>query len=276
MKIITNEKKIIDKLISNNTYNIEEYKLILILIKYNYIKLLEKSNKPYDKLIAREKIIEILSKVDNDFQRVKWEDYIDKSIKRFIKGIKLYNKDTKNNIKLIEINSIPIYQKELDIINKYEDKKDKQLLFVLLVYAKVNNIVLNREDGWINQDLSNLFKEAKIRVGNTKYRLDTIRKFMNDELIGVSCRAGKTSIKINYIDNSKDKDKEIAFNVTDFDYIIYDYLIYLGEKYKKCEVCGGYFKVKANAQIRCNKCALEKQKELNRENMKKSRKMKNV
>ena len=85
-----------------------------------------------------------------------------------------------------------------------------------------------------------------------------LHQLLEEGLITKSIKTGSKSLKVNYIDN--DVDSEIAFEVTDLAdcHAIYSYLIYIGEKWKKCENCGDtYFKPKtANSnQKYCTTCA---------------------
>lgn len=260
MNIITNEYKIIDDLYNNNTYNIEEYKLIQILIKYLYL------NGVTDKLQIREKIIEVMTKADESFMRSNWQDYIDKQTEKFIINTRIY----KNVPKMVDIKSVPIYKEEIDIVNSSSHKKFKKLLFILLVYAKVTNIILDKNDNWFIQNITSLLKEGKVDTGNKKYRLEMLKQLKDEGFIDVFVKDLKTNIRVNFLKNGG----SLAFEVTDFDNIIYSYLIYQGEKWKLCENCGKtYFKISSNRSKYCNKCAKEKQKEWNRNNMKNNRKL---
>lgn len=239
MNIITNEYKIIDDLYNNNTYNIEEYKLIQILIKYLYL------NGVTDKLQIREKIIETITKADESFMRSNWQDYIDKQLDRFLKNVRCL----KNIPQMIDIKTIPVYEEELDII---KESKYKKFLFVLLIYSKVNNQLIKNKEWWTIQNVSGLLKESKTKVGNKKYRLDILKELKEQGFIEVYVKNAKVNIKVNFLKN----DGSLAFEVTDFDNIIYSYLIYQGEKWKLCENCGkAYFKVSSNRSKYCNKCA---------------------
>lgn len=256
MNIITNEYKIIDDLYNNNTYNIEEYKLIQILIKYLYL------NGVTDKLRIREKIIETITKADESFMRSNWQDYIDKQLDRFLKNVRCL----KNIPQMIDIKTIPVYEEELDII---KESKYKKFLFVLLIYSKVNNQLIKNKEWWTMQKVSGLLKESKTKVGNKKYRLDILKELKEQGFIDVFVKNAKVNIKVNFLK----KEGDLAFEVTDFDNIIYSYLIYQGEKWKLCENCGKtYFKISSkytSTQLYCKKCKEEKEREKKRKYYKK-------
>lgn len=243
--LIINESSIVKEILENNNINEKPSVAISLLVKYFYLKGIT------DKLMIQEEIIKIMSKCDEDFRRSQWEDNIKKTIKTFFSNLKKYN----NEVKMIDIDEIIITKSEIDEINKLDDKKLRKLSFVLLVYAKVTNIILNREDGWINQSMTNIFKEAKVAAkGDDKPLL--LHELLRRGYITTSSRVDKTSLKINYVNY----DDEPAVTIDDFDGVIYKYLNYMGEKWKRCECCGEWVKAnKRNNNKYCYDCKKEKE-----------------
>ena len=139
----------------------------------------------------------------------------------------------------------------------------------MLLYGKINNIIMEREDGWFNLDIKNLFKEAKVvSIKNPVERMKILHQLLEEGLITKSIKTGSKSLKVNYIDN--DVDSEIAFEVTDLAdcHAIYSYLIYIGEKWKRCENCGDtYFKVTTNIKKYCPTCAKKVKLEQNKKSL---------
>lgn len=241
--VINSELDIINDIINKNTYGVKTYDAILMLIKYMYV------NGERDKLNIKETIIQLLSQCDKDFSRTEWNEHISKAIDNTFNSVIKYNKELKIN----DIKKIQITKKEINTIDSIEDKKIRKIAFIILLYAKINNIV-NNSNGWINQSYTNIFKESSVS-GNRTEKLKMLHILYSNELISMNMKSSKTSIKINYID--LDENSEVAFYVTDFEYPIYQYLIYEGYNYKKCEVCGKYFKQTSNTKPKkyCNKCA---------------------
>ena len=242
--VIINEKSIIDNILNNKSCNINIYNAISLLIKHYYLKELE------DKIKIKETIINDLSNCgDIEFKRVEWEDNISKLIDKFFKTVRIH-KDLK--VKLVEIDKISITINEINKINELPNKKLRKLAFTLLAYAKISNISLDSEKGWINQSFKNIFTESKVSAkGNDKKLL--LHDLYKLDYISQSYKGDNTSLKINYVDN--DIDSEIAFEITDFDFVIYSYLIYIGEHWKKCEGCNKRYFIKSNnKQKYCNAC----------------------
>lgn len=250
-KIIFNEQKVIDDLINLNTYNIEEYKVIQILIKYFYLK-------GFDKLAIREKTLELLLSSNEQLNRSNWVDYIDKSIQKMYKNIRVFKKEPT----ILNIESVQIYDKELEFINSQKYIQDKKILFIMLVYSKIYNQALDSNEHWVSEEFSFLLKQAKCKLGNKKYRLDILKDFKDKGYINVFFKNSNCNIKVNYAN----EEGEVIINVTDFENSIYYYLIYIGQKWKRCEVCGEFFKQISNTKPKkyCNKCSKDiKQKQIN-------------
>ena len=244
--VTLNETEIVDNILNKNNCEGNIYNAILLLVKYYQIK----GN--IDKINIKENIIDNLEKCTNIvFKRVEWENTISKIIDKLFRDIKIHKK----NIKLVDIDKVAITINELNELNKLENKKLKKLAFVLLVYAKISNIALDRDDGWINQSYKNIFTESKVSVkGNNKKLL--LHDLYKLEYISQSYKNDSTSLKINYLDN--ESDSEVAFYIEDFDFVIYSYLNYIGENWKKCERCKKYFVKNKNAKKTpkyCSPCA---------------------
>ena len=257
-KIIFNEQKVLDDILINKQCYIEEYKAIQILIKYFYLQ------DRYDKLGIREKTIEALSDTSIDFLRANWIDYIDKSIEKLLKNVRVFG----NLPKILDVKKVNIYKEELDYIDSFKYSQQRKILFTLLVYSKIYNKMLNSDEGWITENFSDILKEAKCKTGNNQYRLELLKELKDLDTINVFYKNGNCHIKVNYIKEEGDK----LLEVSDFDNIIYYYLIHKGEKWKQCSECGKYFKSKSkknNAKY-CNKCSKvihQKQKNISKNNL---------
>lgn len=254
--VILNETEIVDNILNKGNCGGNIYNAILLLIKHYHI------GGNADRVDVKENIISSLEKCTNIvFKRVEWDDTISKTIDKLFRDIKIHKK----NMKLVDVDKVAITINELNKINSLENKKLKKLAFVLLVYAKISNVALDRDDGWINQSYKNIFTESKVSAkGNDKKLL--LHDLYKLEYISQSYKNDSTSLKINYIDN--EEDSEIAFYIEDFDFVIYSYLNYMGENWIKCERCKKYFTKNKNTKKipkYCSGCAREKQKEWEKE-----------
>ncbi|MGU9539168.1 hypothetical protein ACQX0N_09330 [Clostridium tepidum] len=74
----------------------------------------------------------------------------------------------------------------------------------------------------------------------------------------------KTNIKLKFGDK-ENIESENDLIITDFDGVVYQYLIWRGEKWKRCEVCSKWIRIKSKKiPMYCSKCKKEKQLEWDR------------
>ena len=240
--LILNETEIVNNILEGKEkLPSNSGKIIRIIIKNMILK--NKNNEEIENIV-----INILEHTyGNNFNRAYWK----KIIASMIKDLK------SKNIKMIDIDNIKIYKEELEIIKSLEDLKTEKIAFILLVYAKINNIVNKFSDGKINIPITNILKESLLRCGNeSKMLMSNLYKL---KYIKQSNTCDNTSLKINYLNEQG----EIEFTIDDLrDYQpITWYLEYrLGLKYKKCIICVKRFAGKSNNKGRCNECQKEENK----------------
>ena len=245
--LILNETEIVNNILEGKEkLPSNSGKIIRIIIKNMILK--NKNNEEIENIV-----INILEHTyGNNFNKAYWK----KIIASMIKDLK------SKNIKMIDIDNIKIYKEELETIKSLEDLKTEKIAFVLLVYAKINNIVNKFSDGKINIPITNILKESLLRCGNeSKMLMSNLYKL---KYIKQSNTCDNTSLKINYLNEQG----ELAFIIDDLrDYQpITWYLEYRqGIKYKKCEKCGKRFEVKSNKNTSQKKC-FTSQKKYEKEN----------
>ena len=169
-------------------------------------------------------------------------------IDKFYKTIRKYGEE---NVKLNIIDKVVITKAEVELINTYDDKKVQNVMFIMLVYAKITNQLNNNESYWLNQSLTNIMKEAKVTDKTRK--TDIFHSLYKEGAISTGNRIDRVSIKVNYAY----EDSEEAIVITDFDGCIHYWLMYKGERWKRCEQCGKWIKlkgVKDNRKKYCNNC----------------------
>ena len=241
MNLVYNEATVLNNFLEKGECEIREDKIIMILIKYYYI------NGVIDKLQLREKILEDLYKISDKNTRNIWTKKVDKTICSFMKSLKNDN----FVLDIVEVDSVDIYEEELEIIESASEVRYKKILFILLVWAKVYK-KFNRTI--IIENLRDLFSLAKCKTGNKTYR-NLVMYEIKEQGFGYTKREkGNYQTKINYL---KEEGK-IAFTVDDIENAIYYYLNWKGERWIKCSECGKYFKKprsKANNIRYCRDCS---------------------
>ena len=168
-----------------------------------------------------------------------WEDIIEDIAK---KGKKY---------KLQKIDYIGITQKELDKISKVCNLKYEKLLFTMLCYAKLYNHLSETNNSWVNTDIRELYKIARVTV---KYRNDKFL-YLNDleaaGLISFSNKNDNLNMKINFVDQFTD----YVLKVDDFRELGYIYQQYTNNgSFTNCKECGRLIKKTNNKCLYCNDC----------------------
>lgn len=129
----------------------------------------------------------------------------------------------------------------------------------MLCYAKLYNCISENNNGWINADIKEIFKVARVSV---KYRNDKFL-YLNDlertGLISFSNKNDNLNIKVNFVDMSG----ESVLDVNDFRELGYEYMKNIGNgDFIRCTNCNRIVKRKANMIILQN-IVLHVQKRLN-------------
>lgn len=243
--IIINEyeyvKQILDtKVIPKNVSN----KRILLYIAKNYY------NPEYSVSEMKQLIFDKMSEFKLDikqYQEYKYDSYVKNICEKLLK------QELLPGFKKVE--SVNLYQSELNIINQCETDKEKKLLFTLFVLAKVNG----NNSGWINNEIKDIFQLANI-TATIKDRAAIIYKLYRAGLIGQSQKIDNLSLKVEL---SKE-DEPVVLAVTSFENIGNQYIANFKQGWKMCECCGKLFKVKGTNSKYCKTCSREKELEIQR------------
>ena len=236
---------------SMNLTNKGPQKIKMELIKYGVNKDIIESEIA---LIDQRKVEEKLNKL------------IDKELK--------IKKGSQNAIKIKIINHFVNlgYSKDLvtSILMSKEITSDKSKL--KKDYAKLYNKISDKNNGWVNTDIKELFRVARVSV---KYRNDKFL-YLNDletaGLISFSNKNDNLNLRVTFIDD----DSETILRVDDFRELGYEYLNHIGDgKFIRCKCCKMLVKKKSNndrSTKYCNNCAKEVQNKQKYEWDKKNRK----
>lgn len=178
--------------------------------------------------------------------------------------------------KLVQIDSIPIYEKELEYINKLNiDIKSKKLLFTFLVLDKLRKEAYTQRNGTPSKEyyfgtsdkIKNTYRDLinKSCLPSSKNKL----KMVNHIIFELSKKKIVTPIhngivRLNFIYDIPE-DNNITLNIEHFDVIGRYYEAWSGEgNIKFCESCGKPFKQTSNRSKYCRECWKEKEIEDNR------------
>lgn len=241
--VIINEQKVLDELLNNHKMIENTSNCINILIKHYWLQ-----NHDIDKLELLYTILEDIKKCDlPKFSVKKCEESIQGRIDNFYKELRKYGEQS---VKIKVIDKIVITKAEIALIESYDDKKTQQVMFILLVYAKITNKLNNNESYWLNQSITNIMKEAKVSNGQKK--TDILYNLKQTSAITNTVKVNGKGIKVNYAY----EDSEEGLVIENFDGVIYQWLKYKGERWKRCSECGKWIKIKSKtcAPKYCKEC----------------------
>lgn len=233
MSVILDEEKYAEKIIDTGEVGNKPTSTLFLLSKY-FRQKMEYGEKKTEKELNQ-------FMIDNykNYIPAQWEDVIEDIAK---KGKKY---------KLQKIDYIGITQKELNEIYKVCNLKYEKLLFTMLCYAKLYNHLSKTNNGWVNTDIKELYKVARVTV---KYRNDKFL-YLNDleatGLISFSNKNDNLNMKINFVDQSTD----YVLKVDDFRELGYIYQQYTNNgTFTNCKECGRLIKKTNNKCLYCNDC----------------------
>ena len=237
MPVVLNEKKQAEYIIEKGEVGNKPTSTLFLLAKYYRQK--ENLNKEQ----TFNKLNEFMEKNYKNYNSATWEDIIEDISKKA------------NKYPLREINHIEITKSEIDTIRNVCNIKYEKLLFTMLCYAKLYNKISDKNNGWVNTDIKELYRVARVTV---KYRKDKFL-FLNDiertGLISFSNKNDNLNLKINFIDMNNDS----ILDINDFRELGYEYLNYIGEgKFIRCKCCNRLVRKKSKKDFStkyCHECA---------------------
>lgn len=251
-QLIINEKKYIEDILASNEKpeQLTVTQLILLLSKYYYYM---------NKILVEAQFL-----INNIMHKYRYsiseyQEYIGMNCVK-----KYYDKLQSGKLNPLRTDDyIPIYKKELDIINSCGSDRRKKLLFTLYAIARHTN-----KYGWVYQKRSDLFKYANISKTKDNIIYDLYKKGF------VRLTNKVDDVKIGVV-LKEYPDEDIAFKIYDLSNIGNQYISFVNKDYKLCKVCKKLIKIKNkndHSTKYCKTCLANKQKEWNSKYMNNVRK----
>lgn len=236
MKLILNEREMLDKALKQGYIDDKPLNTIRVLCKY-YFSIGQDKNQVYDS------IDNFMTKNYKNYIMVDWKDVIKKTINS------VYNR---KDFSLYEVKNVVIYKKELDVIRTIKNERLEKLAFVLLAYAKLYNQINKNNKNWVNAPYDDVFADTLISA-NTEDKDKFVYKLKQLGLVKPSMRNDSENICVLFVE----QDGEEVMVINDFRNFVYEYMRYCGERISKCEECGILIKLASGATKYCSKCARE-------------------
>lgn len=232
MKLILNEKEMVEKSLNEGYIDKKPTVTIKLLIKHFF-------SQGMDKIQVKASLDAFLKEKLTKYNSVKWDDILTKFIKQ-------YEKD----YSLTVIENVKITSNELNITKQIDNIELEKLAFTYLVYSKIYNQINKNHSDWVNADRKEIFKDSKVNASVNKQRL-MVNDLITLKLIESSRRNNCSNKKVLFADH----DSEPEIIIDDFRDFIYFYLRWKGERIGNCENCKKLFKLKNNKMKYCGSCA---------------------
>lgn len=191
-------------------------------------------------------------------------EYIENNYPRYSKSKSSWNKSIEKiatkagKFPLYETPEIWITENELRAIDEVQlSKNHKTIAFTLLCLAKLRNLRNPKNNGWVNNSSSEIFKLAHIATTSSRQE-EILGDLLIHGLIEAAKKIDNLSNRVTFIDNNSKK----ILQVDDFRELGYKYLQYIGENIISCQNCGVLIRGnKHNTRKYCSGCVCGESKE---------------
>lgn len=236
MSIILNEYDWAEKAIKDKVLGNKPYETLSRVAKYY-------TYKNYARKEVRQMLDEFLLQCEPAVSLVAWSNTLDSAAK------------SASKYPLIIIDSIDITVPEMMRIDALQGKQVRRLAFTLLCIAKYMHTVSNTTNYWVTTPDNEIMKMANIST-SIKRQSGMFGQLKDEGLIRFSKQIDNLSVQVLFVEEG-----DVAFRVTDFRNLGYQYMKYHGEPYFECAQCGLTDKIKNPSKGRppkyCTRCAAE-------------------
>lgn len=251
MAIVLNEYEWAEKVIHDRSLGSRPTETLNRVAKYYY-------EKGYSKREIRRLLDQFLISCDPDASLFSWSDALD----RITKNASRYE--------LIQIDCIPVTEKELSKIAEISSAYGQRLAFTLLCVSKYWDLVSVHNNHWVNSPDKEIFSMANISISSKRQDL-LYGKLLDAGLIKASKKIDNLNVQVLFQD---DCDGNPVLLIKDFRNLGYQYMRLGGGPYIECEKCGivvkavehkryqtkrkdQHYNGRGRAQRYCSACAAE-------------------
>ncbi len=243
MPVILNETKQARYIIQTGEIGARPAASLFLMGKYYRQK--EKLNKEETFM----KLNEFMERHYKNYNAASWEDILEDIAAKTVK------------YPLQEIASVGITRPELTQIASIGPVKYQKLLFTMLCYAKLYNMISENNDGWVNTDIRELYKSARVTVKYKKDKFLYLNDIESSGMISFSNKNDNLNMKVNFIDMSG----KPVLNIEDFRELGYEYLYFTGQdRFIRCSECQRLIRQTGKNTRYCDSCKQKKRLEAKR------------
>ncbi len=175
--------------------------------------------------------------------------------------------------RLTRLSYIPVYESELARIGVLKSKPMRRLAFTLLCLARYRLCVSSSNNGWINYPYKDIFRLANISA-TVQEQCSMIKELISLHYLSMNHIVDNLSLQVLYLDT--ENTSPTILEITEFSNLGYEYLLYCGEPYFRCQSCQVLSRKTATNNRYCKDCRNNIQKERSKAGMKKLRKSRSV
>ena len=247
MNFILDEQAYVKWLIENGTLGKSEKISIRILLKY-YRSL------GFSQKEAEEEVVEFMSLNLPFFKLHEWNGLIEK----------LANLVYEQEQELVSVKEVLISKREMDAILSIDDFDCQKILYMLLVYKKIQNQLHRHVNEWFNGSLGEVFKLARMSgtKSTTKAQGEMVYLLKEAGFIQLAKSLKSLNLKLNYLDLEVPQEDDVVLRITQFDDVIYEFYEYTGHRVARCQMCGKMIRLKKGERksrkycVSCKRIAL--------------------
>ena len=229
MNFILDEYAYVKWLIENGTLGKSEKISIRILLKY-YRSL------GFTQQEAIEEVVEFMSLNLPFFKAHEWMRLIEKL------STLVYEQEQE----LVSVDKVVVSKREMESVLSVDDFDCQKILYMLLIYKKIQNQLHRQANEWFNGSLGEVFKMARMsgKKSTIQAQGEMVYQLKEAGLIQLAKSLKSLNLKLNYLDLEEPSEDETALVITQFDDVIYEFYEYTGHRVARCQMCGRMIRLK--------------------------------
>lgn len=188
---------------------------------------------------TRRRLEHFLLRCDPYANLVAWSATLDRILKKSAKR------------RLIEIDSIPITEHELEVVASVGSMSLQRLAFTLLCMAKYWNVARSENNNWVNTPDKEVLATANVNT-SIKRQCGMFHSLCDCGFIQFGKKVDNLNVRVLV-----EPDGEEVLHITDFKNLGNQYMMHRGEPYFPCEDCGAVIRKRSPRQKYCPACANE-------------------
>ena len=246
MSVVLNEAKQAEHILELGEVGNKPTSTLFLLGKYF------RKKKGLNKEQTFQKLDEFMKINYKNYNPALWEDAI----------ADISNKSARYSLR--EIDYISITDREMEKIETLNNLSHRKLLFVMLCYAKLYNKVSESNNGWVNTEIRDIYKNARVSVKHKEDKYLYLNDIEQTGLIAFSRKNDNLNLQVTFIDDNGDE----VLRIHDFRELGYEYLnFYNLGVFTRCNRCQRLVRKKskrANSTKYCRECAAHIKNEQNK------------